>query len=141
MKKIALFCLSWLVLTHSCVTGQSSEFAFYVSPSGSDAWSGKLDQPNPAASDGPFLTLQRARQAVRDFTRLQKLPHSGLTVWIRGGTYPFSESFVLGKEDSGQEGRLVRWRAFPGEVVRLVGGKQISGFKPVTDPPILARLS
>ena len=38
---------------------------FYVSPSGSDAWSGTLADPNKQRNDGPFLTLQRARDALR----------------------------------------------------------------------------
>ena len=39
---------------------------FYVSPSGSDAWSGTLADPSKQRNDGPFATLQRARDAIRE---------------------------------------------------------------------------
>ena len=38
---------------------------FYVATDGNDAWSGTLASPNAEKSDGPFATLQRARDAVR----------------------------------------------------------------------------
>ena len=38
---------------------------FYLSPNGSDAWSGRLSNPNAQGTDGPFATLERARDAVR----------------------------------------------------------------------------
>ena len=38
---------------------------FYVATNGNDAWSGKLAAPNAESSDGPFATLQRARDAIR----------------------------------------------------------------------------
>ena len=34
-------------------------------PSGNDQWSGRLAAPNGDASDGPFATLQKARDAIR----------------------------------------------------------------------------
>jgi len=37
----------------------------YVATIGNDSWSGKLPEPNAAGTDGPFATLQRAREAVR----------------------------------------------------------------------------
>ena len=36
---------------------------YHVSPRGNDAWSGRLSDPN--ATDGPFATLERARDAIR----------------------------------------------------------------------------
>ena len=140
MKKKAIFLL-FLILSYGRVEGQSPGIAFYVSPAGNDAWSGRLEQPNPGGNDGPFLTLQRARQAVREFKQEKTIPAHGITVWIHAGTYSLSESFVLSSEDSGQEGKLIRWRAYTGEGVRLVGGKQISGFKIVTNPSILVKLN
>ncbi len=38
---------------------------FYVAPDGKDSWSGQLPKPNAAGDDGPFTTLDRARQAVK----------------------------------------------------------------------------
>ena len=38
---------------------------FFVSTKGNDSWSGTLDVPNQAGTDGPFATVQRAQKAVR----------------------------------------------------------------------------
>ena len=38
---------------------------FFVATAGNDGWTGKLAAPNAAGSDGPFATLDRARQTVR----------------------------------------------------------------------------
>lgn len=141
MKTITFSSLLLVMLCFGRIEGQTTEIAFYLSTDGNDAWSGRLEETNLAGSDGPFFTLQRARQAVREFKQQQTLPSVGITVWIRGGTYPLSETFVLSSEDSGQEGGMIRWRAFPGEMVRMVGGRQISGFTSVSDPAILAKFS
>src|SRR5271157_1941232 len=55
----------------------------YVSPEGSNAWSGKLAEPNRAKSDGPFATLARARDAIRSMQARQPL-HKPVTVYVRG---------------------------------------------------------
>ena len=39
---------------------------FYISPSGNDSWSGKLAEPNPTKTDGPFATIGKAQNAVRE---------------------------------------------------------------------------
>ena len=38
---------------------------FYVSPEGDDMWSGLLPTPNPQRTDGPFASIERARNAAR----------------------------------------------------------------------------
>lgn len=40
---------------------------FYVSLKGDDSWSGTLPEPNADKTDGPFLTIERAQKAVREF--------------------------------------------------------------------------
>src|SRR5207249_7797146 len=49
----------------NCGTGLAD---FYVATNGNDSWSGTLDAPNGDSSDGPFATLNRARQAVQGMT-------------------------------------------------------------------------
>ena len=66
--------------------GRSEVAQFYVSPSGNDQWSGRLAAPARGGSDGPFATLEAARDAVRALKR-SGLPEGGVTVWIRAGTY------------------------------------------------------
>ena len=67
---------------------------FFVAPNGSDRWSGRLAEPNAAGTDGPFATIHRARDAVRELTRPG--PGRDVTVLIRAGTYYLSETLTLG---------------------------------------------
>jgi hypothetical protein len=54
---------------------------FYIAVNGSDAWSGKLSDPR--GDDGPFATLARARDAVRELKA--RGGDKGIVVQIRGG--------------------------------------------------------
>ncbi|UCG50200.1 MAG: right-handed parallel beta-helix repeat-containing protein [Phycisphaerales bacterium] len=115
--------------------------SFYVSPSGNDSWSGKLARPNRQRSDGPFRSLERARDAVRSLKRGGGLPAGGVSVYLRGGLYTIAETFELGAEDGGAEGRAVVYRAYGNEEVRLVGGRQIGGFGPVGEAAAKGRIA
>jgi parallel beta-helix repeat protein len=102
----------------------------YVSPTGSDAWSGTLEAPNAERSDGPLASIATARDAIR---RL-KARSGGLTepirVLIRGGTYYLSETIAFGPEDSGTSEAPISYEAYPGERPVLCGGKKITGWEP-----------
>ena len=111
-----------------------------MSTQGKDAWSGRLAEPNSADTDGPFATLERARNEIRKLKQADSLPQGGVNVELRGGTYTREGTFTLSVEDSGTEAAPIIYQARPGEEVRLVGGKQVTNFTPVTDPAILARL-
>ena len=113
---------------------------FYVYQNGNDHWSGTLAAENQNSTDGPFATLTRAREAVRDLNRSGKGPAGGVTVYLRGGEYSFAETFCLNAEDSGRRESPVVWRSYPGERVTFSGGKVLSGFKKVEDPAVLRRL-
>lgn len=113
---------------------------FYVSLAGNDNWSGTRAEPNDARTDGPFASLARAREAIRDLKRTTGLPQSGMRVYLRGGVYSFSETFKLNAEDSGTGDAPVEWRAYPGETVSFVGRKALTGFGYITDPAILKRI-
>ena len=112
----------------------------YVATDGNDAWSGTLTAPNAEKSDGPFATLERARDAIRQLTKQGGLPTGGATVRVRGGLYQRQKAFELSAEDSGTEKTPVVYRAADGEEVRLTGGRLVTGFAPVTDPQVLQRL-
>ncbi len=113
---------------------QSHSIDLYISPSGNDAWSGRLSEPNASATDGPFATLERARDELR------RHPAPGATVWLRAGDYVLAGSFTLDARDSGLPDQPVTYRAYPGETARLLGGRRITNFCPVTDAATLARL-
>lgn len=112
----------------------------YVSPQGNDAWTGMLPSPNRGRTDGPFATLERARDAVRELKRQGKLPAGGVRVWLRGGIYFRQSPFSLTPEDSGTAESPIVYGAYRGEKVRLVGGKAVSGWKPVTEEAVLRKL-
>jgi parallel beta-helix repeat protein len=116
-----------------------SALEIYVSPLGDDRWSGQLREPNEAHDDGPFATLERARDAVREINKRPGVEH-GVTVWIRGGTYFRSRGFQLSAEDGGTAQRPVVYRAYPNEEPRFVGGRVVANFVPVSDPAILEKL-
>jgi len=118
----------------------ASAATFYVARNGNDAWSGQSAQPNPAGSDGPFATLERARDEIRKLKKASKLPGGGVTVEVRGGVYERQRPFELTAEDSGTRDARVVYRSRPAEQVHLVGGKIVTGFKPVTDAAVLGRL-
>ena len=103
----------------------------YVSPAGDDAWSGRHPDPTGDGGDGPFATLEAARDALRE--RRRSGATGGATVWLRGWSYQREATFELGAEDGGSEDAPVVYRAFPGEEVRLIGGRTVSGFRPIAE--------
>jgi hypothetical protein len=119
---------------------ESQALDVYVAADGSDSWSGMLQSPNAQKTDGPFASLARARDAIRILRRAGSLPQGSVTVTVRGGLYTLEKPFELTAEDSGTAQAPVNFRASSGEKVRLVGGKMVSGFKPVTDPVVLSCL-
>ncbi len=113
---------------------------FYVAPDGNDAWSGTLLEPNAAKTDGPLATLEGARNAIRRLKQAGPLPARGVVVELRGGVYERDRALELTADDSGTAEAPIEYRARPGETVRLIGGKRIAGFAPVTDAALLQRL-
>ncbi len=108
---------------------------WFVAPSGNDR--------APGTSSHPFETLERARTAVRKNRaeqRKRKQPAVKTTVWIAGGTYSFEKTFELGKEDSGEEGAEVVYRAAQGAKVYITGGKAPVKWGPVRSSKVLARM-
>lgn len=112
----------------------------YVATNGSDAWSGRLAEPNPQKTEGPFATLEAARDAVRKLRASGGLPPEGVTVTVRGGVYARTQVFQLNAGDSGAKEAPTVYRTFPGETVRLLGGRVLPKLQPVTDEAILNRL-
>jgi hypothetical protein len=97
---------------------------YYVSPTGNDAWSGKLSAPNAAKTDGPFATLAGARDAIRK-SRPAGEQTSPTTVYLRAGKYCLPETLSLGPEDS----RLT-FAGYEQEQAQVIGGRFITGLRP-----------
>jgi len=104
---------------------------WHVSRNGNDGWSGSLAAPNADRTDGPFATLERARDAIRG--RRATGVAGPVTVFIHGGDYPLARTFTLSKDDSGTAEAPVVWRAYRDEKPVLIGGAIVSGWQPVTD--------
>ena len=93
---------------------------FYVAPNGNDSWSGMLDAPNSQKTDGPFATIERAQQAVRELKRKVYLPKNepiekrwigsphkygqgkDILVLIRGGYYSLARPLTFTSKDGGE---------------------------------------
>lgn len=121
--------LTLVLLTGSFCQAADTEANFYVSPAGSDQWSGTLDAPNADANDGPFATLTRARDAIEDF---KPLGSKDIVVLVREGTYSLQQTVVFGIKDSGPDGGTVTYGAYPGETPVFSSGKPIEGWSKVT---------
>ncbi len=94
---IPFFCiLSFL----AAKTKPALALTWYVSPSGNDRWSGTLAVPDAANSDGPFATLERARDVIRKLKLEEGLKESA-TVLVRGGKYFQDHTIVFTAQDSG----------------------------------------
>jgi hypothetical protein len=105
----------------------SGEADIFVATNGNDDWSGTCPDPNEARTDGPFTTLQRARDAVRVLK--QGGAEKDIVVLIRGGTYYLQETVVFGLEDSAPAGRSITYGAYPGEEPVLSSGVRIGGWQ------------
>ena len=104
---------------------------FYVSKKGNDS--------NSGTKEAPFLTIEKAVEAVRNTDKSNK---NGITVCIEAGEYRVS-SLEFTKEDSGTAECPITYRSYGGEVI-LNGGVTLSSndFKSVTEyPEILERLT
>ncbi|MBT3381381.1 MAG: hypothetical protein HN742_41225 [Lentisphaerae bacterium] len=112
----------------------------YVSVAGDDTWTGRLPEPNPAGTDGPFATLEQARDEIRQVKEDGGLPPKGVTVAILEGRYERAETLVLAKEDSGTAASPIVYRGQPGVRVCISGGRVVDGWQPVTDAGLLQRL-
>jgi parallel beta helix pectate lyase-like protein len=95
------------------------ELEYFVATTGSDS--------NPGTVSAPFATLERAQRAVRG-ARAAGLPRNGLVVTIRSGTYRRTTPLLFSEADSGTPTGPVVWRAYPGETVRITGGRTVDGW-------------
>ncbi len=101
--------------------------SLFVATNGNDAWSGRLPEPDASGNDGPFATLQRARDAIRQLRHGGALPKGGVVVELAGGIYQLSQPLQLDGQDSGSEDAPIVYRGRKGAEVRLVGGKLRDG--------------
>ncbi|MEW6358712.1 MAG: right-handed parallel beta-helix repeat-containing protein [Planctomycetota bacterium] len=105
---------------------QPAAITFYVATNGNDSWSGRIADPNPARTDGPFATPARARDAIRQLKAEGGFAQP-VTVMIRGGAYELSEKLTFTPEDTGMANALITYTSYPGDRAVLSGGRRIAG--------------
>lgn len=127
------------MLAAALAPGGERRTEFYVSPAGDDRWSGSLAAPNAARTDGPFRTLEGARDAIRNLRTGAPMP-GGYTVNVRGGRYILNGSLHLNGKDSGSASAPAVWRAVHGERVHIIGGAPVEGFREIVDPQVAGRI-
>ncbi len=115
--------------------------SLHVAPDGNDTWSGRQPKTQEGIQDGPFATLERARDEIRKIKGAGPLPKGGVTVWLAGGTHHLRQTFKLGAEDSGTEGAPVVYRANESARAILSGGLPITQFRPAEGKILRADLA
>jgi hypothetical protein len=124
-----MICLATLPALAAAGDAGVTPIRLFVALDGNDAWSGTLPSPGADKTDGPFATLARARDEIRE----QKAAGKGgvpFEVSIRGGVYCLNETFTLTGEDSGSPDAPIVYQAYLGEKPVLVGGRRVTGFVP-----------
>lgn len=125
-----MFTMACLVALVAGCAASSATLTLHVSPKGNDTGKGTEKQP--------FATLQRARDEVR---KLDKSQYTGITVEFAAGAYELAAPVTFTAADSGTEKCPIEYRARQGTEVRLVGGRNVTGWKPVSDAAVLARMA
>ncbi|MEX2680906.1 MAG: right-handed parallel beta-helix repeat-containing protein [Candidatus Sigynarchaeota archaeon] len=95
-------------------TASAPMVEYYVAPNGSDS--------NPGNITHPFLTVERARQAVRAHTPAMT---GDIVVHLRGGTYRIPSTLNFNHDDGGSGPFSVVYKAHAGEVPVIDGGDVI----------------
>jgi hypothetical protein len=134
LSRVSWLCpLTLLLLLGLCNVGCAARTTLTVAPGGSDT-------KGTGRPDAPFASLDRARDEIRQLRQAGKLPLGAVVVQVASGTYQLAKPFALTADDSGSLRNPITYRAAKDAQVRLVGGKVVEGWQPVTDPAILARL-
>ena len=117
---------TFCALTLACCAVAHAEPSarLYVAPNGSDTAAG--------TADAPFATIAHARDAARSL--------SGAEIVIGAGDYTLTAPLELGADDSGTDAAATVYAAAPGAKVRLMAGRVIKDWKPVTDAAVLDRM-
>ncbi|WP_446809612.1 right-handed parallel beta-helix repeat-containing protein [Methylomonas sp. 2BW1-5-20] len=126
-----------------CCTTETMAQNYYVNPDGNDLWSGTAKTPNPQLNTGPFKTIERAKQAIRQLKQEHAF-NEKVTVNIAGGIYYLNHPLNFNLIDSGFADREIIWQGEPGSNVTISGGIPINCEHqdtqlwrcPITTPPI-----
>ena len=111
----------------SPVIGAGAEVRIHVAPDGNDAWTGRSETANAAATDGPVATLARAQSLARVVNAAARGVDGGpVRVMVKAGTYVLTSPLVFGPADSGSQAAPVRYEAVQPGTVLLTGGVRLT---------------
>jgi parallel beta-helix repeat protein len=90
----------------------------------------------------PFATLEQARDEIRQIKERDGGLTRPVTVLLAPGAYELAAPFELTDADSGTPETNIEYRAEPGGLVRISGGRAVprNAFSPVTDETVLSRI-
>ena len=120
-------CLLLVLLLTLPALGSRAE-TLYLTPQGSDHWSGRLPKANVTRSDGPLASLEGARDAVRRL-RAPGKPLEPVHVVIADGVYALPRTLMLTPDDSGSPEAPIVYEAAPNAHPVFSGGRRITGFQ------------
>lgn len=128
-----LLIVSLPICSHAHNAADTNSADFYVATNGRDDWSGRVSEPIADLTDGPFATLTRARNAVRELKKVSD--RKDFVVRIRGGTYLFRETLVFSLEDSAPNGGTITYAASPHEKPILSSGVPLRNWRRLRENP------
>lgn len=133
MKSTTLLSLTLLMLALTASV-MAAPLTLFVSPSGHDKASGRLNDP--------LATPSGARDRLRSLKRAGRLPREGARVLMMPGTYRLKDTFALTAADDLSPAPVTyeAFVAYPTGTVRLTGGQEVRGWHSVTDASVLGRL-
>ena len=114
------------------MTAHDSKLTLHVSPDGSDA--------NTGTADAPLATAYGAVEAMRRRLAEGLAGVSSIVVEFAAGDYEMTRPISLSGDALGADAPAIMFRAADGAVVRLIGGRAVTRFEPVSDDAVLERL-
>jgi len=135
-----LFFLLGSMFWHEGISQTLDTITFFVAKNGNDAWSGQLPHPNNSHSDGPFASLEKAKEAILESTNFENELTKPIVVQIREGKYLLAKSLNIARV-AGTKQAPVIFRSYGNEKVCIVGGKKLVGFVPLKDRQAKQRIS
>ncbi|MDQ2686488.1 MAG: hypothetical protein M3Y28_01330, partial [Armatimonadota bacterium] len=113
----------FLLCLRPCMAAQ-----IFVAPNGNDA--ANSTSAHPVATPERAQTLAQA--VIKRGERVE--------VVLRAGTYELRAPLAFSAADSGTANAPVEWRAADGATVRLSAGRDVTGWRPVNDAAVRAKL-
>ena len=111
-----------LTLAVFCSTAMALDI--YVSPTGSDKLDGSSAIINVTTKTGPFKSLAKAQQVIRDLKTAGKFTQP-ITVHVGKGTYQLKTALEFDARDSGEPGKEILWQGEP-RATLITGGIKLA---------------